>query len=67
MNDDLPTWVWDLLSAVEDFEETHPKADECLVSALEAVPTSARHFAGGYRVGRRAEALKWDDSNNEEG
>lgn len=46
---DAPEWAWVLLSAVEEFEDIHPKLDECLSDALGAVPVDARVFAAGIR------------------
>jgi len=48
---EAPDWAWDLLFAVQEFEDVHPKADECLSGALEAVPNDVRIFAAGMREG----------------
>lgn len=48
----LPEWVLDLVNAVEQFEETHAKADDCLVEALNAVPADVRDFVQGYARGK---------------
>lgn len=42
---DLPNWVYDLITAVKRFEYVHPKIDDCLSDALDAVPEWARREA----------------------
>lgn len=41
----LPNWVFDLVTAVEEFEFIHPKQDPCLKDALDTVPADIRQTA----------------------
>lgn len=50
---DLPTWVLDLLTVVEQYEDEHAAEHNgygsfCLQGPLEAVPTEVRAYARGY-------------------
>lgn len=58
---EAPDWALDLLAAVIEFEDVHPKTDHCLGDALKAVPSDIQAEARGWaRAKRRAEAAKAD-------
>jgi len=49
-----PDWSLALLAAVMDFEDVHPKLDECLEDALEAVPVDVQLYVRGWVRGRKS-------------
>lgn len=61
MSTHTPDWALDLLAAVIEFEDVHPKADHCLGDALKAVPGDIQAEARGWARAKRAlEAGKAD-------
>lgn len=59
---DHPSWLLDLVAAVEHYEDVHPKVDDpndpnaCFDVALKAVPDAVRHEARGYARAKREAA-----------
>lgn len=60
---DQPTWLLELLAAVQRYEDKHPKTDAFgLADALERVPAEVRAEARGYaRIDRVIDGLIWKD------
>lgn len=63
----LPEWVYELVNAVEEHEEIHPKGythpgttnevSTCLYWVLTKIPDSVRGYAAGFKAGY-ADAIK---------
>jgi len=53
----LPSWVYAFVSAVDQYEDEHPKQEDCLGRELTAmVPNDVRHHARRITVSRREES-----------
>lgn len=61
---DLPEWIYELVNAVEELEQTHPAgyvhpgstdlASGCVYWALVKVPDTVRSYAAGFKAGHAA-------------
>lgn len=45
----VPRWAWDLVIAVQKYEDEHPKDGGCLTTILAAVPAEIRDRAEAIR------------------
>jgi hypothetical protein len=57
MPDLLPPFVYDLISAVEKYEDEHAKGDDCLSAALERIPAQERDRAKAIEHYRRQQPI----------
>ncbi|MEV6854711.1 hypothetical protein AB0M89_12990 [Streptomyces microflavus] len=44
---DLPLWAWNLIIAIQSYEDQHSSTHTCLQQVLTAVPEDVRHQAEG--------------------
>ncbi|MFI2354677.1 hypothetical protein ACH5AG_08320 [Streptomyces anulatus] len=44
---DLPLWAWNLIIAIQSYEDQHSSTHTCLQQVLTAVPADVRHQAEG--------------------
>ncbi|MEU2403415.1 hypothetical protein ABZ609_03680 [Streptomyces rubiginosohelvolus] len=44
---DLPLWAWNLIIAIQTYEDQHSSTHTCLQQVLTAVPEDVRHQAEG--------------------
>jgi hypothetical protein len=44
---DLPLWAWNLIIAIQAYEDQHSSTHTCLQQVLTAVPADVRHQAEG--------------------